>query len=210
MNESMNVASGPLPTVDLHIRRATRDDCEELVEMINIAGEGLPYYLWTTLADPDDDPWEIGRNRAARETGGFSYLNSMVADIGGSIAGAIIGYALPDKPQNIDYESVPRMFVPVLELENMAAGTYYVNAVATLPEARGLGIGTRLMYAAEVAAVEANRSGLSLIVSDANTGARRLYSRLGYRDVAERPMIKEGWANDGRNWILMVKDRQTA
>ena len=48
------------------------------------------------------------------------------------------------------------------------------------------------------------RSG-SIIVSDANTGARRLYERMGYRFVAERPMVKDDWENPGENWVLLVK-----
>jgi hypothetical protein len=47
---------------------------------------------------------------------------------------------------------------------------------------------------------------LSVIVSDANVGARRLYERSGYREIARRPMVKEGWDNAGREWVLLVKD----
>lgn len=201
----IDVQSDPADT--LHIRKATVGDCDILVELMNFAGEGLPLYLWTGLAGPDEDAWEIGRKRAARETGGFSYRNSLVAEVDGSIAAALIGYPLPEENQPIDYETAPRMFVPVLELENVAAGTFYINAVAAVPEARGLGIGTRLMLVAEQAAASTGCNGLSLIVSDANADARRLYRRLGYREIAERPVIKEGWANDGEYWILMMKDQ---
>jgi hypothetical protein len=46
------------------------------------------------------------------------------------------------------------------------------------------------------------------LLSDANRGARRLYEKCGYRVVAERAMIKEGWENAGVNWLLLVKTRQ--
>ena len=206
MKASMYAERHPLPAGALHTRQAAREDCDVLVEMINFAGEGLPLYLWTTMAGPDEDPWEIGRSRAARDSGGFSWRNSVVAEIDDVVVGAVIGYPLPNAPQPVDYESTPRMFVPALELEYVAAGMYYINAVATLPEARGLGVGTRLMSLSERNAADAGCRGISLIVSDANAGARRLYKRLGYREVTERPMIKEGWVNDGDNWILMVKD----
>jgi hypothetical protein len=39
------------------------------------------------------------------------------------------------------------------------------------------------------------RSGLSVIVSDRNHGARRLYERHGYRSRAQRLMVKEEWEN---------------
>ncbi len=46
---------------------------------------------------------------------------------------------------------------------------------------------------------------MSLIVSDANTGARRLYERQGYVEQDSKPMVKEGWQNPGQNWVLLVK-----
>jgi RimJ/RimL family protein N-acetyltransferase len=46
---------------------------------------------------------------------------------------------------------------------------------------------------------------MSVIVSDANAGARRLYERCGYRETATRAMVKEGWQNEGRNWVLLTK-----
>jgi ribosomal protein S18 acetylase RimI-like enzyme len=46
---------------------------------------------------------------------------------------------------------------------------------------------------------------VSIIVSDANSGARRLYRRCGYREIAKRPMVKEEWENPGEDWLLLVK-----
>ena len=101
------------------------------------------------------------------------------------------------------------MFVPLLELENLAAGTWYVNAVAAFSEARGLGVGSKLMQWAEGRASELGLQGVSLIVSDANPGARRLYERLGYAEMARRPMVTERWETVGRNWVLMIKRART-
>jgi hypothetical protein len=46
---------------------------------------------------------------------------------------------------------------------------------------------------------------LSIIVSDGNMGARRLYGRSGYAQHTTRPMVKEDWENPGENWVLMIK-----
>ena len=191
----------------MRIRDATRSDCAELAQLINFAGEGLPLYLWRQMAGAGEDPWEIGRERAARDSGGFSYRNSIVAEVDGTIAGALVGYPVADEPEAIDPADTPPMFVPLIELENLAAGTWYVNAVAAFPEARGLGVGSELMRRAEQRAVELGLRGISLIVSDANRGARRLYERLGYEETASRPMVKEQWQNGGENWVLMIKGR---
>jgi ribosomal protein S18 acetylase RimI-like enzyme len=186
------------------IRAAVSSDCAELAQLINLAGEGLPLYLWQQMAEAGEDPWEIGRQRAARDSGSFSYRNSVVAEVDGKIAGALVGYPIADEPEAIDTASTPSMWIPLLELENIAAGTWYVNSVATFPKARGVGVGSNLMRWAEQHASELELRGVSLIVSDANPGARRLYERLGYKQAASRPMIKEQWQNDGKTWVLMV------
>ena len=189
------------------IREARKVDSAVLAQLINVAGEGLPLYLWRRMAGAGEDPWEIGRERAARDSGGFSYRNSVVAEVDGSIAGALVGYPVAAEPQAVETENLPPMFVPLLELENLAAGTWYVNAVATFPGGRGLGIGSQLMEWAQNKASALGLRGTSLIVSDANRGARRLYERLGYEEVARRPMVKEQWQNAGDNWVLMIKDQ---
>ena len=194
------------PISHVTIRAAEEGDCHELAQLINIAGEGLPLYLWRRMAGPGEDPWAIGRERAARDSGGFSYRNSVIADIGGNIAGALLGYPVAAEPGSVDPANTPPMFVPLLELENLAAGTWYVNAVAAFPEARGRGVGSRLMHWAGQEATALGLRGTSLIVSDANRDARRLYERLGYAAVASRPMVKERWQNPGENWVLMIRE----
>ncbi len=187
------------------IRDARTGDCAELAQLIDLAGEGLPFYLWSRMAGPGEDPWEIGRQRAARDTGGFSYRNSFVAEIDGKVIGGLVGYPVADEPEPVDIENTPPMFVPLRELENLAPGTWYVNSVAVFPEARGLGVGSQLMKRAAQTAKDLGLRGLSLIVSDANRGARRLYERLGYEEIAARPMVKKAWQNPGENWVLMIR-----
>ncbi len=51
----------------------------------------------------------------------------------------------------------------------------------------------------------ASVSGMSLIFSNANTGARRLYERRGYHVIDSLPMVKNGWENTGTEWLLMIK-----
>ncbi len=162
------------------------------------------------MAGPGEDPWKIGRERAARDSGSFSYRNSVVAELEGNIAGALVGYPVAAEPDAIDPANTPPMFVPLLELENLAADTWYVNAVATFPDARGLGVGSKLMQRAERQASRLGLRGTSLIVSDANEGAQRLYERLGYKEVARRPMVKEQWETAAEDWVLMIKPAEQA
>ena len=100
---------------------------------------------------------------------------------------------------------MPPMFVPLQQLENLAPGSWYVNVLAAFPEFRGQGFGTALLAVAETLAAAAATAGLSIIVSDSNTGARRLYESLGYRQAARRAKVKEGWRNPGTEWVLLTK-----
>jgi len=185
-------------------RPATIDDAPVLAELVNYAGEGLPYYLWGTLAEAGQDAWDVGRGRAAREEGSFSYRNAVIIERDGQCAGCLIGYEIPDHPEPIA-DDMPAMFVPLQELENLVPGTWYVNVLAVRPQFRGHGLGAQLLELADKTARSLGKRGLSVIVSDANAGARRLYERCGYSQSATRPMIKEDWENDGEYWVLLAK-----
>ncbi len=193
------------PATDPLIRPATPDDAGTLARLINYAGEGFPHYLWEQMREGDETAWDVGRRRALREESGFSYRNAWVAESGGTVVACLIGYPLPEVPEPIGPD-MPPLFVPLQELENLAPGTWYVNVLAAEPERRGQGLGTRLLEVARARARELDARGVSLIVSDANEGARRFYARCGFSERARRPMVKNGWQNPGREWVLMVRD----
>jgi ribosomal protein S18 acetylase RimI-like enzyme len=185
-------------------RPATIGDANVLAELINYAGEGMPLYLWSQMAEPGETAWDVGRRRAAREEGSFSYRNATIIEHDGQCAGCLIGYGIPDKPEPIP-DDMPAMFAPLQELENLASGTWYINVLAVRPQFRRQGLGTKLLGLAEETAQNLGKRGMSVIVSDANLGAHRLYERLGYDERARRPMVKENWENEGRSWVLLTK-----
>lgn len=57
----------------------------------------------------------------------------------------------------------------------------YISSLAVAPEARGLGVGTRLLDSIEDFATQTGRSKLRLHVIDENIDARRLYERCGFK-----------------------------
>ncbi|GAB4231230.1 MAG: hypothetical protein Tsb0032_37490 [Kiloniellaceae bacterium] len=189
---------------DIRYRQATPADAAALAELINFAGEGLPLYLWDRMAEPGETAWEVGRRRARRESGGFSYRNAVVAERAGRVAAGLITYRVDDQPTVIDAET-PGLFVPLIELENLVPGSWYVNVLAVYPLHRGRGVGGQLLEVAAAQARENASRGESIIVSDANSGARRLYERCGFRFVDQRPMVKDDWENPGENWVLLAK-----
>jgi len=186
------------------VRPARIEDADVLAELVDYAGEGLASYLWGQIAGPGETAQEVGRKRAARETGSFSYRNATIIEHAGRAAGTLIGYVVPDAPGPI-LSDMPAMFVPLQELENQVPGTWYVNVLAVLPQFRNLGLGTELLRIAEENGRKLGKCGMSVIVSDANIGARRLYERVEYRETARRTMVKEQWVNEGHEWILLTK-----
>lgn len=181
-------------------RPGTIDDASVLAELVNYAGEGMPLYLWGTMAEPGEDAWIVGRRRAAREEGSFSYRNAAIIEHEGECAGCLIGYDIPDEPQPIGAD-MPAMFLPLQELENLAPGTWYVNVLAVQPQFRGRGLGTQLLGLADAITTARATRGASVIVADANTGARRLYDRCGYVERASRAMVKDGWHTESMHWV---------
>ena len=77
--------------------------------------------------------------------------------------------------------------------------------LATYPRYRGKGYGSELLGLAEKIVTGLGKSELSLIISDTNLVARRLYEQQGYREKTSRAMIKKGWQNPGSQWILLIK-----
>jgi ribosomal protein S18 acetylase RimI-like enzyme len=192
--------------LELPFRQATPEDARALAELVDMASEHMPSCVWARMAEPGEDAWDVGCRRARREAGSFSYRNAIVAEVEGQVAGCLIGYPLPAEAESFGPHRMPPMFVPLQELEDLASGTWYVNVLATYPRYRGQGYGTRFLRLAEALAAASGQGALSLIVSDANERARRLYLRCGFRDAARRPLVKgEGWENAGTSWVLMRK-----
>jgi ribosomal protein S18 acetylase RimI-like enzyme len=189
----------------VRLRPATREDAELLARLIDIAGEGFGTYLWSQSAAPGETALDVGRRRAQREDGGFSYRNATLAEVDGKVAALLLGYRLADPYDAGDLQSVPATVRPLIELEAEAPGTWYVNALAAFPEYRGKGLGTLLLAEAENSARKTRVSSLSIIVAEQNEGAKRLYERAGYRAVARRPVVTfPGFAHTG-DWLLMTK-----
>ncbi|MFN6924772.1 MAG: GNAT family N-acetyltransferase [Tabrizicola sp.] len=186
------------------IRKAEASDAEHLVRFINMAADDLPLHFWKKSAGPGTDPIAFGRERAARDSGNFSYRNAWLAEVEGQVAACLLGYPAADDPEPID-PGTPAIFVPLLELEALAPGSWYLNVLATYPQFRGRGLASALLTRAEDIAREAGRSTISLIAADTHLDALRLYRAKGYDEIARRPVVREDWQVDATEWILFTR-----
>lgn len=186
-------------------RAARRSDAAALAVLIDIAGEGLPAHLWRSLAAPGQSVLEIGRARAARDTGGFSWRNATVAEVDGEVAALLVDYRLDDPYDVGDLTALPPFVRPLVELESRAPGAWYVNVLATFAEFRRHGIGSHLLAIADERAAAAGARHASIIVAEENAQAGRLYRGAGYVATARAPALAFDGAARAGDWILMTK-----
>ena len=189
---------------DVNIRKATAADAADLVRFINMAADDLPLHFWRKTVGPQGDALALGRERAARETGSFSYRNAWLAEVEGAVGACLLGYAAEETPGPIDPDTPP-IFVPLLELEALAPGSWYLNVLATDAAFRGKGLGSALLAEAEAIAAAAGHAEISLIAADTHQEALRLYRAKGFQEIARRPVVKEDWAVEAGEWILFTK-----
>jgi ribosomal protein S18 acetylase RimI-like enzyme len=177
----MNFQSSPL------IRQASVEDAAALARLIDIAGEGIPNWLWSRVCENGQTPLEVGTERAQRPSGGFSFSNALVSERQAEITGMVLSYPIETAPED-NPEALPAPIAPFAELERHSVGTWYINALATFPGNRGQGLGSSLLAAAERLARENGTSAMSIQVYGQNTGAVRLYQRLGYKFHEKAPV----------------------
>lgn len=186
------------------IRRATPEDASLLIDVIDMASEGMIPAFWEEMAPEGMDGSAVGHALISEQDGEFSYRNGFVLQEAGTPLGGMIGYPLPTTPKKAGPE-VPEAFVAIEELPNVVPGYWYINVVAMMPDARGKGLGAALLTEAEAQARQRGCPGLALIVTATNTGAIHAYERAGYREQARRPFDLEAFGIEPTEAILMVK-----
>ncbi len=189
-------------------RPATAGDSRFIVDMIDIASDGVALLDWTQTAQAAGDrtPLDIGAERYASEQGDYTYRNCWLAEVAGRGAGALLSFPMPARDA-ADVVSPPPfdgsdVFAPYKYLE--APETWYICGVALLPEYRGRGIGTQLLRIAAQQARENGYDRLSLVVFEENTGALRLYRRLGYQVIDRAPVVPHPLIRCRGDALLMV------
>ena len=190
-----------MPSREPYFRPARREDCATIAVLYSIASDGVADYIWTKLAEPGEDIAIVGRRRYEREDSDFSYRNCTVAEVDGKVIGMLV--AFPMHVDHTDEESDP-VLAPYSKLEE--DNSYYVCGVALFPEYCGRGIGTRFMAFAEEHARDKGFNNLSLIVFEENTGAKRLYDRIGYLETKREPICPHPLIRHTGGAILMVKE----
>ncbi len=166
-----------------------------MVDLVDMAGDGLPMVVWSSLCGPEAAR-ALGIRHALRDKGGFTWRNACIAEWDGAVAGMLMCWPLPLEPRPL--EGLSPLVHAIQSLENLARGRVLINAVAVRPEFRRKGIGWML--------VQTVTDRAALIVGDGNAAARALYERLGFVEIARMPAAGDGtWTPPHRYWCLMVR-----
>jgi ribosomal protein S18 acetylase RimI-like enzyme len=195
-------------TAEITIRPATKADASEVALLVNIATHGGIRGGWEydERAKGTYDPLEVGRLDMLDETSELNWRNASMAESDGEVVGMLLGYPEPDDMGPFPSDLMG-FLVPIVELEWLAAGQWFISMLGVHVPWRSHGVGGKLLALAEAKRAETNRRGLALIVEDKNTRARALYERMGFAVTASRPMrhYPDG-TQPGKDWLLMVKE----
>lgn len=89
----------------------------------------------------------------------------------------------------------------IIGLRRKGSSAMRIYSVVVAPEARGLGIGQKLVAALEALAADEACDRVTLEVRADNAAARALYAKLGYREVEALP----GYYEDGSDGLRLSR-----
>lgn len=186
-------------------RPAKRSECLTIARLYSISSDGVADYIWTKIAEPGENIFEVGEKRYRQEGTAFSYQNCTIVEKDKEIVGMMVAFPMytPDTDDSLADQDADPVLAPYAKLEEY--DSYYICGVALFPEFRGGGIGKTLMQLAEQKCAEIGLNKLSLIVFEQNTGAKRLYENLGYQVVASEEIVPHPLIHFTGQACLMVK-----
>lgn len=190
------------------IRFGTTDDTDILAELIRAAGEGIFEQLFEGIV-PGLRAEQVLRFAVVDSTGPFSHANALVMEEEGRVVGTVLGYpaedyALPPVAQTL----VPsRRIKPLAELlASRLSGSFYINTVAVIPEARGRGVARMLVETMIEVAGQKGFSVVSLHAWRDSPAPQRLYAGLGFTEVEQISVPQTKYLTHADPIILMRTD----
>lgn len=189
---------------DFVIRPADRADAADMAILDDMAGHGLPSWIWQKSVEQGeaDHAFAYGREMMMRRDLPNGWQNCRIAETEHLVAGMATSYAMPSFDPD---PAAPASLAPVLVLMNMARGSWFVDALAVYPPHRRRNIASHLLEDAfERARSEDDATEISLIVHSDNEAALALYRSFGFSRVTRRPCIETSGLRVGnRNLVLM-------
>ena len=190
----------------MKFRSGTADDATTLALILDAAGRRIPAYFWSVYAADGQSFFEFGReNIRTNDEGKSFHKNWQIAELDNKLLGAFFGFKVANPYPEINYDEEPEWWIPFLELEDMAAGSWLLQAISVLPEYRGQGYASALLARAEEEAKASGAKKITLQVEEINQIALKTYTSNGYVELARRELIPFPFSQDTGDIILMEK-----
>ena len=179
------------------IRKALSTDAEDFAALIVMSAPSLFPAIY------GDGVEGIMQHLFCQRSNLFSFEHVYFAELGGRKAGMVLGYDWQIKSGEswqtgslLLGQMKGALLTKVrllMKLENVIGAVkdreYYISNIAVYPEHRAAGIGTMLMFAVEEEAKKSGAERVALDVEVEDTGASRLYKRLGY-SIADESTVR--------------------
>jgi ribosomal protein S18 acetylase RimI-like enzyme len=185
---------------DIIYRPAIKADARRIAELYSIASDGISDYIWSKLAQSDQNPLDIGQQRFERKNTAFSFENSTVAQIDNEIAAGLLAFEMP---ADDDYVEEDPVLKPYWLLEEPKS--FYIAGITVDERRRKLGIAKTLMRMAEDKCSQLKLEKLSLIVFEDNSIAHDFYLRLGYKEAMRKAIVPHPMIHCAGDALLLVK-----
>lgn len=189
------------------IRQADSSDASFLVPLFAESSGGVLPAIWKACAREEESIAASGERYLQDDTNNLSVKNTVIVESNttrlstdkqrsslGRLGAMACYQEAPISEQELVSlnESAPaddltKALAPYRALSD--SNSLYIAEICFLPEARGLGLGTRLLDHATKLAITKNLPRVTLRVFSANSGAIRLYQRFGFEIADERPII---------------------
>tara|TARA_B100000674_G_C37845030_1_gene917197 strand:+ start:411 stop:995 length:585 start_codon:yes stop_codon:yes gene_type:complete len=191
----------------MKFRSGAADDATTLALIFDAAGRRIVSYFWSLYAAEGQSFFEFGRENIRTNLDGKSFhKNWQIAELDNKLLGAFFGFRVADPYPEINYDEEPEWWIPFLELEKLASGSWLLQAISILPEYRGQGHANVLLAKAEEVAKANGAKKISLQVEEVNQIALKTYTSSGYTELARRQLIPFPFSEDTGDIILMGKN----
>lgn len=191
----------------MRFRAGTIDDATTLALILDAAGRRIPSYFWSLYAAEGQSFFEFGReNIRTNDEGKSFHKNWKIAELDNKLLGAFFGFRVANPYPEINYDEEPEWWIPFLELEEIAAGSWLLQAISILPEFRGHGHANALLARAEEEAKASGAKTITLQVEEINQIALKTYTSNGYAELDRRELIPFPFSQDLGDIILMGKN----
>ena len=171
--------------MEVSFRKAQKEDCTVLAELVDIASGGVMEFMLHDLV-AGVTPIQIMAHSMESDKYTRSFKNTFVAESGKKIVGMAL--SIPSESHRITEEM--EAFIPAERLDHLkhffsarVDNSLLLDTLCVDEKFRSKGIGARLIDMTKKKAREAGFDNLSLFVFADNTGAQRLYRRCGFEVV---------------------------